>query len=48
MASREEMDVLKRESRLCGELAVDKIEVEDKDGQEAFVAIEQWLDELGI
>lgn len=49
MACRKEMDALKKESRLGGDPGVDKIEVDDdKDGQEAFLAVERWLDELGI
>jgi len=48
MASRQEMDLLKEESRLGGDPEVDKIEVENVEGHEAFVAIEHWLDELGI
>jgi hypothetical protein len=47
MASRQEMELYK-ESRLGRDPGVDKIEVENVEGQEAFVAIEQWLDELGI
>lgn len=47
MASSKDMDILK-ESRLGSDIGVDKIEVAKVDGQEAFVAIEQWLDELGI
>jgi hypothetical protein len=48
MASRQEMDLLKEESRLGGDPEVDKIEVENVEGHVAFVAIEHWLDELGI
>ena len=48
MASRREMDLLKEESRLGGDPDVDKIEVENVEGHEACVAIEDWLDELGI
>lgn len=47
MASRQEMDLLK-ENRLVRTPGVDKIEVENTEGHKAFVAIEQWLDELGI
>lgn len=48
MADRGEMNKIKRESRLGLSPGVDKIEVGNLEGQEAFVAIEQWLDELGI
>ena len=48
MATRKDMDVLRTESRLGGDLGVDKIEVENLEGQEALMAIENWLDELGI
>lgn len=48
MASREEMNVLKTESRLGADLGVDKIEVDNLEGHDVLVAIEQWLDELGI
>jgi hypothetical protein len=48
MASRQEMDLLKKANRLGENFGVDKIEVENAEGHEAFVAIDQWLDELGI
>jgi len=48
MASQQEMSLFKKESRLGGDFGVDKIEIENTESQEAFVAIEQWLDELGI
>lgn len=48
MATPKEMDVFKKESRLGDDGGVDKIEVQDKEGQQAFVAIDRWLDELGI
>jgi hypothetical protein len=48
MASRQEMDLLKEESRLGRDPEIDKIEVENVEGHEAFLAIRHWLDELGI
>ena len=48
MASQQEMSLFKKESRLGGDFGVDKIEIENTESQEAFVAIDQWLDELGI
>lgn len=48
MATPEEMDVFKKDSRLGDDGAVDEIEVQDKESQQAFVAIGRWLDELGI
>lgn len=48
MASQQEMSVFKKGSRLGRDLGVDRIEIENAEGQKAFVAIEQWLDELGI
>jgi hypothetical protein len=47
MASLQELDMLK-ESRLGRDSGIDQIEMENKEGHEAFTAIEQWLHELGI
>lgn len=48
MCTTEESEVLKESSRLAQDSDVDVLSVQDVDSQEAFVRIEQWLDEVGI
>lgn len=48
MAKPKEMQAIKAKSRLGQDPGVDRIEVDDVEGQKAFVAIDQWLDELGV
>ncbi|KAJ4001259.1 hypothetical protein F5050DRAFT_34259 [Lentinula boryana] len=42
------MAELQAENRLAKDNRVDKIVVNDVEGQDAFVKIEQWMDEIGI
>lgn len=46
--SPEGMELQKRENRLARDGGVDLITAHELDGQDAFVKIEQWLDEIGI
>ncbi|KAG1833972.1 hypothetical protein EV424DRAFT_1468981 [Suillus variegatus] len=48
MAHPAEMDQLRKYSRLGQNELVDLIEHDNLEGQDAFMKIEQWLDELGI
>ncbi|THU91771.1 hypothetical protein K435DRAFT_758877 [Dendrothele bispora CBS 962.96] len=48
MSTPEEMRILQDRNRLCKDQGVDKIVVGNVEGQEAFIKIEQWLDEIGI
>ncbi|KAG2117763.1 uncharacterized protein F5147DRAFT_668573 [Suillus discolor] len=48
MAHPAEMDQLRKYSRLGQNESVDLIEHDNLEGQDAFMKIEQWLDELGI
>ena len=48
MARPAEMVQLRRHSRLAQDRFVDLIELSNLEGRDAFLRIEQWLDELGI
>lgn len=48
MGTSKEMETFKRESRLGKDEGVDIITVNDLEGQEAFVKMEQWLDDMGV
>ncbi|KAG1783790.1 hypothetical protein EV702DRAFT_1055515 [Suillus placidus] len=48
MARPEEMEQLRKYSRLGQNELVDLIEHDNLEGRDAFMRIEQWLDELGI
>lgn len=43
-----ESELLKKTNRLAQDADVDILAVDDVDSQEAFVKIEQWMDEVGI
>jgi hypothetical protein len=48
MGTPKEMKVLQQKSRLGQDPGVDMIQVDNVDGQDAFVKMELWLDDWGI
>jgi pimeloyl-ACP methyl ester carboxylesterase len=48
VSTEEESDMLRKSNRLAQDADVDVLSVQNVDSQEAFVRIEQWLDEVGI
>lgn len=50
LGTQDEIRHLKQANRLCQKkyATVDVIQLSDLDGQEAFVKLDSWLDELGI
>jgi hypothetical protein len=48
MARPAELTQLRKYSRLCQDEYVDLVELDNLEGRDAFLRIEQWLDELGI
>lgn len=50
MGTQDEIRHLKQANRLCQKdyATVDVVQLSDLDGQEAFVKLDSWFDELGI